>query len=87
MNPFIVTGKIDPAYFCDREEEAARLIRSLDNGNNLVIISPRRMGKTGLIQFCYEKTGMEKNVLHFFHRHLTYFQSEGVYLYAGERDL
>ena len=46
MNPFIVTGKIDPAYFCDREEESARLIRSLDNGNNLVIISPRRMGKT-----------------------------------------
>ena len=73
MNPFIVTGKIDPAYFCDREEESVRLIRSLDNGNNLVIISPRRMGKTGLIQFCY--------------RHLTYFQSEGVYLYAGERDL
>ena len=71
VNPFIVTGKIDPAYFCDREEESARLIRSLDNGNNLVIISPR----------------MEKNVLHFFHRHLTYFQSEGVYLYAGERDL
>lgn len=43
VNPFIVTGKIDPAYFCDREEESARLIRSLDNGNNLVIISPRRM--------------------------------------------
>lgn len=39
VNPFIVTGKIDPAYFCDREEESARLIRSLDNGNNLVIIS------------------------------------------------
>ena len=31
VNPFIVTGKIDPAYFCDREEESARLIRSLDN--------------------------------------------------------
>ena len=49
VNPFIVTGKIDPAYFCDREEESARLIRSLDNGNNLVIISPRRMGKTVLL--------------------------------------
>ena len=21
VNPFIVTGKIDPAYFCDREED------------------------------------------------------------------
>ena len=86
VNPFIVTGKIDPAYFCDREEESARLIRSLDNGNNLVIISPRRMGKTGLIQFCYEKPEWKKTYYTFF-IDLTYFQSEGVYLYAGERDL
>lgn len=48
VNPFIVTGKIDPAYFCDREEESARLIRSLDNGNNLVIISPEKDGKDGI---------------------------------------
>ena len=66
VNPFIVTGKIDPAYFCDREEESARLIRSLDNGNNLVIISPRRMGKTGLIQFCYEKPEWKKTYYTFF---------------------
>ena len=66
VNPFIVTGKIDPAYFCDREEESARLIRSLDNGNNLVIISPRRLGKTGLIQFCYEKPEWKKTYYTFF---------------------
>ncbi len=54
-NPFIVTGKITPEYFCDRVAESARLIKSITNGNNLVIISPRRMGKTGLIQFCYDK--------------------------------
>ena len=45
-NPFVVTGKIAPEYFCDRVEESARLIKSVTNGNNLVIISPRRMGKT-----------------------------------------
>jgi len=54
-NPFIVSGKIEPEYFCDRIEESARLIKSLTNGNNLVLISPRRMGKTGLVQFCYDK--------------------------------
>jgi len=54
-NPFIVTGKIEPQYFCDRVQESARLIKSITNENNMVIISPRRMGKTGLIQFCYEK--------------------------------
>ena len=42
INPFIVTGKIEPAYFCDRVQESARLIKSLTNGNNMVIISPRR---------------------------------------------
>lgn len=55
VNPFIVTGKIKPEYFCDRVVEAQRLLKSVINGNNLVIISPRRMGKTGLIQFCYDK--------------------------------
>ena len=54
-NPFIVSGSIDPKYFCDRREESARLIKSVTSGNNLLLLSPRRMGKTGLIQFCYGK--------------------------------
>ena len=66
INPFIVTGKIAPAYFCDRVQESARLIKSLTNGNNMVIISPRRMGKTGLIQFCYEKPEIQKEYYTFF---------------------
>ena len=45
INPFVVTGKIEPEYFCDRESESARLIKSIANGNNSVVISPRRMGK------------------------------------------
>lgn len=55
VNPFIVMGKIAPEYFCDRVNESARVVKSIINGNNLVVISPRRMGKTGLIRFCYEK--------------------------------
>lgn len=60
-NPFIVSGKIEPEYFCDRVEESARLIKSLTNGNNLVLISPRRMGKTGLVHFCYDKPEIRDN--------------------------
>lgn len=52
-NPFIVAGKIPDEYFCDRRAESQRLVREITNGNNLVIISPRRMGKTGLIQHCF----------------------------------
>lgn len=66
MNPFIVTGKIAPEYFCDRVAESARLIKSITNGNNLVIISPRRMGKTGLIQFCYDKPEIRNGYYTFF---------------------
>ena len=66
INPFIVTGKIAPEYFCDRVAESARLIKSVTNGNNLVIISPRRMGKTGLIQFCYDKPEIVKEYYTFF---------------------
>ena len=65
-NPFIVTGKIEPTYFCDRIEESARLVKSITNGNNMVIISPRRMGKTGLIQFCYEKPEIKNEFYTFF---------------------
>lgn len=55
INPFIVSGKIEPEYFCDRVQESRFLIKSLINGNNLVLISPRRMGKTGLIHYCYNQ--------------------------------
>lgn len=66
INPFIVTGKIAPEYFCDRLAESARLIKSITNGNNLVIISPRRMGKTGLVQFCYDKPEISSEYYTFF---------------------
>ena len=66
INPFIVTGKIEPQYFCDRVQESARLVKSITNGNNMVIISPRRMGKTGLIQYCYEKPEIKNNYYTFF---------------------
>ncbi len=66
INPFIVTGKIEPEYFCDRVNESARLVKSITNGNNLVIISPRRMGKTGLIQFCYDKSEICEEYYTFF---------------------
>jgi AAA+ ATPase superfamily predicted ATPase len=66
INPFIVTGKIEPQYFCDRVQESARLVKSITNGNNMVIISPRRMGKTGLIQYCYEKLEIKNNYYTFF---------------------
>jgi hypothetical protein len=53
-NPFVISGYVSPYYFCDREEEAKTLVRYLTNNRNTAIISTRRMGKTGLIQHCYQ---------------------------------
>ena len=44
------SGYVSADYFCDRRKESERLIREVMNGNNLALISTRRMGKTGLIQ-------------------------------------
>ena len=52
-NPFLLTGYISPAYFCDREQETQKLISALHNGRNVTLISPRRMGKTGLIRHAF----------------------------------
>ena len=49
-NPFVYQGYVSPAYFCDRSEETEELIANLQNGRNTVLISPRRIGKTGLIK-------------------------------------
>lgn len=49
-NPFVYQGYESPAYFCDREEETRRLQSHLQNGRNVTLISPRRIGKTGLIK-------------------------------------
>jgi AAA+ ATPase superfamily predicted ATPase len=49
-NPFLIYGYINPDYFCDRMEETNRLCSALRNGRNVTLISPRRMGKTGLIK-------------------------------------
>lgn len=60
-NPFVVAGKIPPELFCDREKESERLVREITNGNNLVLISSRRMGKTGLIQHCFDIPDIKDN--------------------------
>lgn len=49
-NPFVLGHKIERPYFCDREDEERSLVSAVINGRNVVMISPRRMGKTSLIQ-------------------------------------
>lgn len=55
VNPFFTIGYGGPEYFCDREEETATLATALVNGRNVAVISPRRLGKTGLILHTFNR--------------------------------
>lgn len=58
-NPFITYGYESAAYFCDRKNETRELVTMLTNGNHVALISPRRMGKTGLIHHCFAQTEIQ----------------------------
>jgi len=65
-NPFLLKGYMSAEYFCDRKKETADLMRFLMNENNVVLVSPRRMGKTGLIKHCFYQKEILKNYNTFF---------------------
>ena len=52
-NPFVTKGYAGPEYFCDRVNETQQLVELTTNGNNMALISPRRVGKTDLIHHCF----------------------------------
>jgi len=53
-NPFLLYGYEGPEYFCDREDETKQLVDAMRNGANITLISPRRMGKSGLIHHTFQ---------------------------------
>ena len=55
-NPFSITSYLGAEYFCDRENETRELAEALLNRRNVTLISPRRIGKTGLIQHLFHAT-------------------------------
>lgn len=61
VNPFIYQGYESPEYFCDRKAETATLLSHLKNGRNVTLISPRRIGKTGLIKNTFFYLEEEEN--------------------------
>lgn len=61
-NPFIITGEyISKDYFCDRDFETGVITSNILNGRNTVLISPRRMGKTGLISHVLNQDEIKNN--------------------------
>lgn len=54
-NPFLTSGYLSPAYFCDRKKETSQLLNSIVNGQNVTLTSIRRIGKTGLIKHLFHQ--------------------------------
>lgn len=61
-NPFIISSYKAPAYFCDRKDETKQLKNALKNGRNVVLLSLRRMGKTGLIKHLFYQLKSDRKV-------------------------
>ena len=62
INPFIVEGYVSKEYFCDRKNELEILYRNVQNGSNTTLISPRKMGKSGLIFRYFEDLSVDNIV-------------------------
>jgi hypothetical protein len=61
INPFVLSPAIPDELFCDRQKESASLMKSIINQENVVLISPRRVGKTGLIYHCFNQSDIHDN--------------------------
>jgi len=54
-NPFIYGDVVTGRHFADREKELKELIADIKSGQNIIMYSPRRYGKTSLILKVLEK--------------------------------
>ena len=66
LNPFVVGRYVSEKYFCDREKETEFLMKQIENGRNVALISPRRMGKTGLVHHCFLQPRLTESYYTFF---------------------
>lgn len=65
-NPFFTIGNIPEEYFCDRKKETNKIVRSVTNGSNIVISSPRRMGKSKLVIHAFRQQDISDNYYTFY---------------------
>lgn len=65
-NPFVVGKYLSDRYFCDRSEETEFLRKQMNNGRNVALISPRRLGKSGLIHHFFNQPDIKETYHVFF---------------------
>ena len=84
-NPFVVGKYLSDKYFCDRSEETEFLRKQILNGRDVALISPRRIGKSGLIQHFFNQPDIqEKYYVFFVDIYATTSLAEFVYTFGKE---
>ena len=63
FNPFFIQAYGGASYFCDREKETDNLLENIHNNRNTTLVSPRKYGKTGLIQHTFETIKRQKKTI------------------------
>ena len=61
INPFFIGRYAGERYFCDREKDTEILIKHIENGRNVALISPRRWGTSGLMHHTFAQGRIKEN--------------------------
>ena len=85
-NPFVYGETVSGDNFCDRAQETRELVTDIKNGQNVIIFSPRRYGKTTLANKVLDEFGDIENFGQDFIKKLrSYMQTHKsiIYIFAG----
>ena len=85
-NPFVVGKYLSDKYFCDREKDTEFLKKQIVNGRNVALISPRRIGKSGLIQHFFNQPDI-KDAYHVFYVDIYATTSLGEFVYTLGKEI
>ena len=85
-NPFVVGKYLSDKYFCDRTAETAFLHKQIRNGRDVALISPRRIGKSGLIQHFFNQPDI-KEQYHVFYVDIYATTSLAEFVYAFGKEI
>ena len=80
-NPFVVGKYLSDRYFCDRDSDTEFLRKQIVNGRNVALISPRRIGKSGLIQHFFNQPDIQE-AYHVFYVDIYATTSLGEFVYT-----
>jgi len=82
-NPFVYGETVSGDNFCDRAREMKELIADIKNGQNVIIFSPRRYGKTSLIKQALRKAKAQGILTFYIDLYPAINKGKFIEIYAG----